>query len=366
MKTQKYLLIVAALVAVLISSVITPLPAAAATSAATSADMTTDYYIHYKNGEHGTNFFVRLFIPDVPAGTDVNCGVEPFPENTVGLIFMADEKGTNLVSDGNTFRATTKRYSGVLKVDLMLFTDDLDKTLDPFIGKTWTFWFQIGGSARQTIYIFADPANKGAGFIPVYIGEAPPPPSQFPQFSDGHTVADWAVQPFKGLIETSVVGGYQDGTLRPKGNVTRAEFTKMIVVGLNLSMGSVPKTFGDVNAGDWHKEFVDIASSRGIVNGVSDTEFAPNANITRQDLCAIAYRALDTVVQLPSADLADPLLTDKFPDDAAISDYAKDAVYTLRYMGIIGGRPDGNFDPGAYATREETAKIIAGVVSAAF
>jgi hypothetical protein len=177
-------------------------------------------------------------------------------------------------------------------------------------------------------------------------------------FSDASGISSWAVPFIEKLVQAGVISGYADGTLKPQGNVTRAEFTKMIVVGLKLTASGAAKSFpDDVKAGDWYKEFVDIASANNIVNGISATVFSPNANISRQDLAAIAYRALvflEATIPAPSAT--------KFSDDTRIADYAKDAVYVLRELAIVSGRTDGSFDPLAFATREETAKIICGVM----
>jgi hypothetical protein len=51
-----------------------------------------------------------------------------------------------------------------------------------------------------------------------------------------------------------------------------------------------------------------------------------------------------------------------FTDDSVISEYAYEAVYSLKAMDVISGRDTGAFDPKAFATREETAKIICGVI----
>jgi hypothetical protein len=180
-----------------------------------------------------------------------------------------------------------------------------------------------------------------------------PLPEALAGFSDAKNLASWSITSADRLINAGVISGYPDNSIRPKANVTRAEFTKMIMSGLKISPGQSPKGFNDVKYNDWYREFVEIASSCGIVNGISDTAFSPNANITRQDLAAIAYR---TLIHL-NANLFPPD-SSRFTDDSKIADYAKDAVYALKRMGIIAGRPDGNFDPVALATREETAKIV--------
>jgi hypothetical protein len=93
------------------------------------------------------------------------------------------------------------------------------------------------------------------------------------------------------------------------------------------------------------------------VNGVGDGSFAPKENISRQDLCTILYRALLKLgIELPDPEPAD------FTDEAAVAAYAKEAVAVLKRLGIVSGRTDGSFDPRAFATREEAAKIICGIM----
>ncbi|GHU50152.1 hypothetical protein FACS1894127_4930 [Clostridia bacterium] len=175
-------------------------------------------------------------------------------------------------------------------------------------------------------------------------------------YTDASAIASWAVSFFEQLIKDGIISGRDNGTLDPKGNVTRAEFTKIIVLALDIKTGTDVLNFDDVGEGSWYKEYVDRASSNGIVLGVSDGLFAPDANITRQDLCAIVYRALSHAnAVLPVIEALD------FSDAASVSDYAKDAVGLLKQLAIVSGRDDGEFDPAAFATREETAKIICGV-----
>ncbi|MDR1135766.1 MAG: S-layer homology domain-containing protein [Clostridiales Family XIII bacterium] len=176
-------------------------------------------------------------------------------------------------------------------------------------------------------------------------------------FRDAADVSDWAKAFVERLVTAQIISGRTDGSIDPRGDVTRAEFTKMAVLALNIQAGAEVKTFADVNAGDWYKEFVDKASASNVINGVSEDRFAPNDRITRQDICTILYRTLITLnVALPAADGG------TFPDAGLVGDYAKDAVSMLKQLNIVSGRTDGSFDPAANATREETAKIICGVI----
>jgi hypothetical protein len=153
------------------------------------------------------------------------------------------------------------------------------------------------------------------------------------------------------------MGGRADGTLDPKGNLSRAELTKMITLVFSLQPKGKAASFTDIREGDWYREYVDNAYSNGLINGIGDSVFAPDADISRQDICVIAYRALSrTDSALPDAAAA------TFADQNAIAEYAVTAVGTLRQIGIVSGRPDGSFDPTANITREEAAKILVGVM----
>jgi hypothetical protein len=175
-------------------------------------------------------------------------------------------------------------------------------------------------------------------------------------FSDADAVSSWARPSIERLVQSGVLSGYANGTLGSKRNVTRAEFTKMIVATLGLRAGANAVSFADVPAGAWYKQFVDIASSLELVNGTGGGRFSPDLQISRQDLSTIAYRAVQ------SQDRATPAYTGQaFSDDSQISSYAKEAVYALKEIGVISGRDTGIFDPLAPATREETAKILCGV-----
>ncbi|MDR0425164.1 MAG: S-layer homology domain-containing protein [Clostridiales Family XIII bacterium] len=188
-------------------------------------------------------------------------------------------------------------------------------------------------------------------------GGSAAPSGPLASFSDASNVSAWAVDFVTRLVTAGIISGRTDGTIDPMGDVTRAEFTKMVTLALNIPAGGEPEAFVDVSAGDWFKEFVDKASAADLINGVGGGAFAPNGKISRQDICTILYRALITLnVALPPADGA------SFPDAAAVGDYAKDAVSMLKQLGIVSGRSDGSFDPGAFATREETAKIVCGVI----
>ena len=152
-----------------------------------------------------------------------------------------------------------------------------------------------------------------------------------------------------------VVSGTSATTFEPTANVTRAQFVTMIagLAGADVS-GYASGPFDDVQAGSWYAPYVNWAAENGVVYGVSDTAFAPDAEISRQDMAAMLYRyAGQFGIQLGTGN---PAIT--FTDEADIADYALPAVEALQRAGVISGMPDGSFRPRDTATREQACVML--------
>jgi hypothetical protein len=99
---------------------------------------------------------------------------------------------------------------------------------------------------------------------------------------------------------------------------------------------------------------VEWAAENGIISGIGNNKFAPDVNITRQDLAVILTRYAGFAgKQFPATR---QFVT--FADDEQIAGYAKNAVQTLYNGGIISGKPDNRFDPQGSAIRAETCAIL--------
>ena len=165
----------------------------------------------------------------------------------------------------------------------------------------------------------------------------------------------WAAADIYTLKEAGIINGKSDKEFDPEGKVTRAEFTKMIVnlFGVKASQNTV--AFTDCKADDWFTPFVAAAVEAGYVKGITDTEFAPDKTITREEACTILGRAY--------AKTSDKALN--FKDASEISDFATAYVALLVDMGYVNGYEDGTFLPKNEITRAEAAKIIASAYRAA-
>ena len=105
-------------------------------------------------------------------------------------------------------------------------------------------------------------------------------------------------------VALNIISGYPDGSYKPEGNITRAEFTKMLCVLLNggkePTLGTAVKpTFSDVSTSAnsaWAEKYIESCVSQGIVSGVGGGKFAPNNNVTGSEaakmlLVALGYKS---------------------------------------------------------------------------
>ncbi|MFI3313097.1 MAG: S-layer homology domain-containing protein [Eubacteriales bacterium] len=98
------------------------------------------------------------------------------------------------------------------------------------------------------------------------------------------------------LQSMNVVNGYADNTFKPDNTVTRAEFSKMVVMASSsrdsLSTTGTTSPFSDVAASNWARSYITLAYNLGYVNGNGDGSFSPDANITLGEASTVALRML--------------------------------------------------------------------------
>jgi arabinogalactan endo-1,4-beta-galactosidase len=163
----------------------------------------------------------------------------------------------------------------------------------------------------------------------------------------------WAYNTIKKLAAKHIVTGVSDTEFAPKRRVTRAEFTAFIVRALGLE-ATKEASFTDVDSSKWYAEAVASAFEAGIVSGRSADIFAPNAEITRQEMAIMIVSAYE--VRTGKAFTASSEAT--FADSAEISAWAQDAVNAAAELGFIQGRENNQFAPQDQANRAESAQII--------
>jgi len=166
---------------------------------------------------------------------------------------------------------------------------------------------------------------------------------------------DWYFEPVMMLTEKGIVSGDGSGYFKPSDKVTREQFVKMILLATGTELSENKNTFTDVVSGAWYEQYIVTAKESGIVNGISDNEFGVGANVSRQDMATIIARLLEKKGYTFDKE------TDKFADDGVISDYAYNAVYVLKALGLVNGS-DGMYNPKNSLTRAEAAKVMASLI----
>lgn len=96
------------------------------------------------------------------------------------------------------------------------------------------------------------------------------------------------------LSDFGIINGYDDGSFNPQNNITRAEFAKIITVATNTE-NIIPEgysTFADVDNGSWAENYIYIAKSLNIIDGIDENTFSPNSNITYEQAIKMIVAAL--------------------------------------------------------------------------
>lgn len=175
--------------------------------------------------------------------------------------------------------------------------------------------------------------------------------SEIKKFSDvqGH----WAVNAIDFAITNRLFLGTTETTFSPDQLMTRG----MFVTVLGRLANAQPQTgskFSDVKSDAYYSGYVAWANQNNIVQGITETKFAPDSAITREQLAVMIYnytKANNITLDETSSDAS-------FKDSDKISSWAKEAVNAMVANGFLTGRTNGEFDPKGNATRAEVAVVL--------
>ncbi len=171
--------------------------------------------------------------------------------------------------------------------------------------------------------------------------------------------APWAQTSVNLLYDKGIVKAAADGKFHPNDAITRAEFAALVVRAFGLEDAAGELDFTDVSMTDWYYSVVAAAAKNGIVQGDGNGAFQPEANISRQDMAVMIDRAAK--LKHITFEKGEPAAV--FSDTDQIASYAVEAVGEMALAGIINGNGDGTFAPQANATRAQSAKMIAAVLT---
>lgn len=170
---------------------------------------------------------------------------------------------------------------------------------------------------------------------------------------------NWAHPGIDFCVRGGLMSGVGGGRFAPKATTTRAQVVQILynLAGEPKATGTMP--FTDLTQ-DWYKDAVLWAYQTGVVAGTSETTFAPDAPVTREQLAVLLMEYASRVLKL--ARTWTPADLSRFPDSGSVSGWARDALADAVALGLISGTDDGSgtarLSPQGSATREQTAAIL--------
>ena len=209
-----------------------------------------------------------------------------------------------------------------------------------------------------------DPVNGGYIFDGWYTDKTYRTPYNFatPLTQDTTICAKWFLIVLPGVTDKKAtpklntsdhfayVQGYPNGTVKPAGNITRAE-TAAILFRLmddasRKTYYSTKSGFRDVASGSWYNTYVATLNNAGVITDSSNGYFRPNEAITRAELAAMLAKFSETTGAA------------NYFNDVSAKYWAANAIAICAKLGWINGYPDGTFRPDKNVTRAELMAMI--------
>lgn len=172
-------------------------------------------------------------------------------------------------------------------------------------------------------------------------------------FDDLQSV-QWAQKQIKVLASKGMVNGISATQFEPTQPITRADFLVLLARTLELH-GNLGSAFSDVPQNAYYSESLRIARGLGITDGIGDNQFNPHDPITREDMMVLTARALAQTGRLVNSMTMEDL--DPFKDASLVSSYARTSIATLVKNGLVQGYNQA-IHPKETTTRAETVVLM--------
>ncbi len=200
------------------------------------------------------------------------------------------------------------------------------------------------GPVQQLLHL------KSTDVVEVIFAAVQQPSTGSTNFSDV-PANQWYAPAVSYVTQRGLFSGVSETQFAPSQSMTRGMLVSVLYRFNGTShTGSSP--FADVSSDAWYGNAVSLAYTNNLVSGVSDTSFAPNTPITREQAAVMLARYLKfSGVALENG-------TPDFQDTASISRYAKESVGAMQKAGLLSGDNEGNFRPDAQITCAEIASIF--------
>ena len=170
------------------------------------------------------------------------------------------------------------------------------------------------------------------------------------------TKGDWYYADVEAIWRAGLIKGTTDTTFSPYANISRAQIVTILYRMDGERRVDEPCPFEDVAADAYYADAVAWASANGIVFGMSETEFAPTLDITREQFAAIVYRYARFCGLVDEPQSVNDL--DTFRDVGSVASWAKEAMAWNCRAKLIYGIGDDTLDPKGNTTRAQAAAVF--------
>ena len=174
------------------------------------------------------------------------------------------------------------------------------------------------------------------------------------------TEDSWYKRAVDFIAAREITSGTGDGNFSPDAKLTRGSFMVMLLKAYGIAPDRDPKDNFDDAGDSYYTGYLAAAKRLKISAGVGNNEYAPDKEITRQEMFALLYNALKSIEKLPEGKAGEPLSA--FADVESIAPWAKEAMTLLAETGTIGGS-EGKLFPTSTTTRAEMAQLLYNLFS---
>ena len=179
------------------------------------------------------------------------------------------------------------------------------------------------------------------------------PPAANERFADVHR-GDWFYEAVEYCASRGFMAGTDNGIFSPNVALSRAMVAQILYAMENKPAGAPGGKFSDVPDSAWFAAAVNWCAQAGVVAGMDDGTFAPDANVTREQLATM----LCSYTRYKGKDASPNGNIDQFSDVGLVSSWATDNVKWAVGHGIMAGKDGNVIDPTGNATRAEMAQMI--------
>jgi len=177
------------------------------------------------------------------------------------------------------------------------------------------------------------------------------------------TYEEWFFKAIKNMYDRGLMNGTSDTTFSPNDPITRGMLVTVLYnyekyIAYVHPIIATRHSFDDVSSDAYYDEAISWALARGIITGYSDTIFAPDDNITREQLATILIRCYKGM----PFDIDATEITSTFLDFEQVSEYARESMAACVFYGVISGRTQNTLEPQGTASRAEVATVMSRIV----